>query len=92
MKTYMEEVFSYSYSEKPFYSKLKHLLRVELIKLHEIQCSDLFGTGPQINRWSRFTAIDQTLQCDFEEDEEALHLNKKISKYLEFPDVKFIVN
>ena len=46
LKSYIDEVFAYEYTEEPYYSKLKHLLVAELIKLDKAPCNDIFGVLP----------------------------------------------
>jgi len=42
LQPFFEEIFSYSYNEKPNYSKLVHLLTVQLLDSNIIPNNDIF--------------------------------------------------
>ena len=43
VRSYLEEVLSYGYTQEPHYSKLKHLLTVELLEMKKFPNADVFG-------------------------------------------------
>ena len=91
MQSYLEEVYSYNYSEKPFYSKLSHLLMVELLQYNQTPSCDLFYRSSQINT-SLATGNDDNIQSPGYENT-SLELNDdysiecKVSNYMNFPPI-----
>ena len=91
LKPYFEEAFTYAYGEIPYYSKLRHLLKVELHKLNEVPCNDLFGQKVLINnnkgKHHSNSVARREDEHTFYDSSETVSIAYKASKYLNFTNI-----